>query len=274
MRSLTALALLVAAALLLSACQESRAQAPPNATMGQNMVVLELFTSQGCSSCPSADAVLRDLGKDPNLQGKVLPLSFHVDYWNYLGWADPFSSPRWSNRQRDYGKAFQTDRIYTPQLVVAGRTHLVGSRRAQALDEIRAASLLPPGGQVQLSTAWGDKDALKVELSASRLADPSAPEAVAWVIVFENNHSVRVTRGENTGEQLQHDYVVRHMERAFALKPGAKDAKTLTLTLDPSWKADQLGVAVLLQEPTTMKILAAAHQPLPRPGLPPGPPPP
>jgi hypothetical protein len=88
-------------------------------------IIIELFTSQGCSSCPPADRLLKRLAGDP----RVIPLSFHVDYWNYIGWTDPFSSKRWSERQQGYARAFRSNRIYTPQLVVSGRTGASGSRR-------------------------------------------------------------------------------------------------------------------------------------------------
>src|SRR5690348_11228611 len=115
-------AVVAAVALAVLAAVPFRAAAP-----GNGPVVVELFTSQGCSSCPPADRLLSKLGEDPRFAGKVLPLSFHVDYWNSIGWQDPFSSARWSARQNDYARAFRSDRIYTPQTVVNGTSECVGN---------------------------------------------------------------------------------------------------------------------------------------------------
>ena len=104
--------------------------APEPARGGPTPVVLELFTSQGCSSCPPADAVLSKLGRDEKLAGRVIPIAFHVDYWTYIGWADPFSSADWTARQNEYARALKADSLYTPQLVVNGATHLNGSDEA------------------------------------------------------------------------------------------------------------------------------------------------
>jgi len=107
------------------------ARALPGATSASGPVVVELFTSQGCSSCPPADRLLSKLSRDPRLAGRVIPLAFHVDYWDYIGWRDPFASPRWSQRQKDYARVFRSNRIYTPQLVVSGSTEGVGSQDVQ-----------------------------------------------------------------------------------------------------------------------------------------------
>ena len=112
--------------LLLSRSGETEPQRAGDAAGGP--VLLELFTSQGCSSCPPADRLLTRLAGDRKLAGQVIPLSFHVDYWDYIGWQDPFASPRWSERQRQYGRAFHSNRVYTPQLVINGRTECVGSQ--------------------------------------------------------------------------------------------------------------------------------------------------
>ena len=111
--------------------------APPK--LGPNPVVVELFTSQGCSSCPPADALIREIAHDPALRGRVIPLAFHVDYWDQLGWRDPFSSAAYSARQADYAsKAFHGGDIYTPQMVVNGREALVGSNYRAATSRASA----------------------------------------------------------------------------------------------------------------------------------------
>ena len=123
---------------LLAAVRGGAAPAPETGP-----IVIELFTSQGCSSCPPADRLLSRLASDPKLAGRVIPLAFHVDYWNYIGWQDPFSSPRWSERQRSYGRTFRSNRIYTPQLVVGGRTDCVGSQEGEVMKKIGEALASP-----------------------------------------------------------------------------------------------------------------------------------
>jgi hypothetical protein len=122
----------------------------PAKAAARGPVVVELFTSQGCSSCPPADRLLSRLKRDPRLAGAVIPLAFHVDYWNHLGWSDPFSSQLWSRRQDAYAGAFHSNRIYTPQVVINGRTECVGSDEAQVMRRIREALAAEPAGQVSL----------------------------------------------------------------------------------------------------------------------------
>jgi hypothetical protein len=128
-------------ALAASACLATGDEEPPAAN---KVVIVELFTSQGCSSCPPADRLLKKLAAE----GGVFPLSFHVDYWNYIGWTDPFSSAEWSERQRRYARAFGTSRVYTPQVVVAGTAECVGSNERRVRAEIADAA--PADGRLEV----------------------------------------------------------------------------------------------------------------------------
>src|SRR6185295_6297026 len=118
----------------------------PAAGSSSAPIVVELFTSQGCSSCPPADRLLSTLRSDP----RVVPLAFHVDYWNYIGWTDPFSSARWSQRQQAYARAFASNRIYTPQLVVNGTSECVGSNEGEGRQRIAKAEAAAADGQVSV----------------------------------------------------------------------------------------------------------------------------
>src|ERR1700681_1033381 len=130
----------LAAATLAAGMGEGRgASDPAKGAPGRGPVVVELFTSQGCSSCPPADRLLSRLQGDSRTAGTVIPLAFHVDYWNRLGWSDPFSSAAWSERQMTYAKALHSNRIYTPQLVVGGRAECVGSEERQVMRRIHEA---------------------------------------------------------------------------------------------------------------------------------------
>ncbi|MEO1083852.1 MAG: DUF1223 domain-containing protein [Acidobacteriota bacterium] len=121
-------------------------------------VVVELFTSQGCSSCPPADRLFS------RLEGDVIPLAFHVDYWNHLGWRDPFSDPRWSERQRRYGGTFERGYVYTPQLVVNGRAEAIGSDRRKVRTMLDEAAAQGPRATLELAVEpRGDELAIAVE---------------------------------------------------------------------------------------------------------------
>ncbi len=214
-------------------------------------VVIELFTSQGCSSCPPADRLLTRLAGDP----RVIPLSFHVDYWNYIGWTDPFSSKRWSERQEAYARAFRSNRIYTPQLVVSGRTGLNGSDEAGARKRIAEALAAEPAGRVTLAVEPA-QDRLKVKVGAKLSRAVQGPLDL-WVAVYETGLITKVGAGENSSSTLHNDYVVRRLEKALTLV-GSADSAELVLGLDKRWKRESLGVAAFLQDPKTMVIHGAA----------------
>jgi hypothetical protein len=216
-------------------------------------IIIELFTSQGCSSCPPADRLLKRLAGDP----RVIPLSFHVDYWNYIGWTDPFSSKRWSERQQGYARAFRSNRIYTPQLVVSGRTGLNGSDEAGARKRIAEALAVEPAGKVTLSVE-PSQDRLKVKVGAKLSRGVEGPLDL-WVAVYETGLTTKVGAGENASATLHNDYVVRRLEKALTLpaSAGAADSGEVVLGLDKRWNRESLGVAAFLQDPKTMVIYGA-----------------
>jgi hypothetical protein len=222
-----------------------------------NPVVIELFTSQGCSSCPPADRLLSRLAADPGLRDRVIPLSFHVDYWNYIGWTDPFSSKRWSERQQGYARAFRSNRIYTPQLVVSGRAGLNGSDESGARKRIAEALAAEPAGRATLAVESG-QDRLKVKVGAMLARAVDGPLDL-WVVVYETGLTTKVGAGENASATLHNDYVVRRLEKALTL-PGtanASDSGEVVLGLDKRWNRAHLGVAAFLQDPRTLAIVGA-----------------
>ncbi len=184
-------------------------------------VVVELFTSQGCSSCPPAEALLNKLARDGKVAGRaVLPLAFHVDYWDDLGWADPYASPAWTERQRQYAHALGDDRVYTPELVVAGRVGFVGSDALRAAKAIAAA----PAQKPLTATATWDASHLRIEASA-----PS--DAALMVAIYQDGTRTKVSRGENRGETLANDRVVRKLVRLA--EPGKSGKQTIAV--DATW---------------------------------------
>lgn len=219
----------------LSACDDASGAPTP-----RGPIVLELFTSQGCSSCPPADRLLNKLARESTAERPLAPLAFHVDYWDDLGWADPYARPAWTERQRQYARALGDDSVYTPELVVGGAEGMVGSNAVAisgALATITPPALLP------VKSVWSASQ-LEVTVTAPASAD-------VWVAIWEDGTKTKVTRGENAGETLVHDRVVRRFERvALAGKTG-----TLAIELDPSWRA--IG-AVAFAQRTDRTIVSSA----------------
>jgi len=232
---------------------------------GAGPIVVELFTSQGCSSCPPAEALLARLARAGSLGDRtVAPLTFHVDYWNDLGWADPYSSPAWTERQRQYARAID-DRVYTPELVVGGTAAVIGSNLAAVTDAIERAER--PAALA--ATARWTADTVTVTAAAPAPADAAigaaigaAIDAEIWIAIWEDGTSTHVLRGENAGETLGSERVVRHLERAAASGQKA----SLAIHLDPAWHA---AGAVAFAQRADRHIVASAL--LRR--EPPGPPP-
>lgn len=240
--------------------------APPpgagEAVAARPAVVLELFTSQGCSSCPAADRVLGKLARETRRDDLLLvPLAFHVDYWNRIGWVDPFSSSSWSARQRRYAAVFGLRSVYTPQIVLNGRAELVGSHERRLRHEIPAAADVRPAGRVELAAVRLDGEAseLVVEVVAELLGEPSGATLVANLALFENGLVTGVDSGENAGRTLVNDYVVRLLLPAIRLAPGGAplQRERVRIGLDRGWRVDGLGLAAFLQDSDTLEIHAA-----------------
>jgi hypothetical protein len=263
---LLALPLLAVLSVLLILTRSGDADPQRSGRPAGGPVVIELFTSQGCSSCPPADRLLTRLAQDPKLAGQVIPLSFHVDYWDYIGWQDPFASPRWSERQRQYGRAFRSNRIYTPQLVVNGKTECVGSQEGVVRRQIAAALATAPAGRVTLEAGppgdlTGEGGRLRVRAGAE-MKTAATGDLDLWVAVWETGLETKVGAGENASRSLHNDYVVRRLEKALTLpgKAGARDSAEIVLGLDKRWKRESLGVAAFLQDPATRVIHGAASR--------------
>jgi len=236
--------LLIAALLSAAACDAAE---PLAKRLGSSPVVVELFTSQGCSSCPPADAVLSDMARDPSLRGRIIPLAFHVDYWDRLGWRDPFSSPEWSRRQYMYVRALNLNSAYTPQIVVNGMRQFVGSYRAAIEVELVAQSNRKPAGEVQVTPTRHGAEA-RIQVKAKGKGD-------LVVVVYDSVAPTAIARGENSGRTISNDAIVRRVVRAGNLTGGELE-RTITLPIDPSWR--EPGVAVFLQDVETLAIGAAA----------------
>ncbi len=207
---------------------------------GQPATVVELFTSEGCSSCPPADALLAELARRP----EVLALSWHVDYWDRLGWKDPYSSAAATARQRDYARLRGTGEVYTPQIVVDGHWQAVGSDRTAVEEAIGAARRISAALPVTL-TLDSDKTA-RIVIGASGIATPGR----VVLIAYDRRHVDAVSGGENDGRTLAHVDVVRGIAEI-----GRFGGSPTTIQAPVVWHADKL---VVLVEGEDGHILGAA----------------
>jgi hypothetical protein len=217
---------------------------PAAADDGGGPAVVELFTSQGCSSCPPADRLLEELAARPD----ILALAFHVDYWDYIGWVDPYGSPEATARQRAYGRALGLRSIFTPQMVVDGRISAVGSRRGEVEDALAAAAARRARVPVSLARA-GDR--LVVEVAGA--AAPAVPCDIL-VVRYETGPLTEVPRGENAGRTLVNPNVVRS-----ARVVGAWDGNPARILIDADEGEAVGGYVALLQDPAAGPIRGAAH---------------
>ena len=250
---------LLGAALYISVVltQPSHASGPDGAATPTKAVVVELFTSEGCSSCPPADALLGHLRQD--LAGKniqVIPLGLHVDYWDFQGWKDRFSSAEFTQRQQQYARQMRLDGPYTPQMVVDGTIELVGSDASQAERAISKSAGDPALAEVMLSAKTSDQ--LTIEVKGSLPANG----ARVMLAITEDNLSTKVSGGENGGHELHHAAVVRDLRQLGATKDGAF-LREVPLKLKKDWKPGDLRVVVLVQDGDAGKILGAASIPWP-----------
>jgi hypothetical protein len=220
-------------------------------------VIVELFTSEGCSSCPPADALLKKLSEQQPLQGvQIIALEEHVDYWNHLGWADPFSSDDFSQRQNAYAQIFGRDGVYTPQMVVDGQTEFVGSHSAAARNAILKAAAQPKLNVVLgfNASATPDKSSLDVRISNPQGISIHGP-ADLWLAVTESNLQSNVKAGENSGELLKHAAVVRSLRKISAIKDPASYQGNIQLTPESNWKTENLSAVVFVAEKDSRKII-------------------
>ncbi|HLK22147.1 MAG TPA: DUF1223 domain-containing protein [Bryobacteraceae bacterium] len=222
-------------------------------------VIVELFTSEGCSSCPPADQLLSRMDRDQPIAGaRVIALEEHVDYWNSLGWVDPFSSAQYRGRQNDYGRKFFDDNIYTPQMVVNGQVAFVGNDGNRAAQEIAKAEQAQTTILALKATPKpGEADV--VELSVQVTNNGKIRNSNVFLAVTESDLSTNVSRGENSGRLLRHGPVVRSFGVIGKLdaKGSNAGAITNTLRLPREWKRENLRAVVFVQERESYKITGA-----------------
>jgi hypothetical protein len=252
--------LLVAIALTgLMTMSIASAQSPQKKTVStksdSGFAVVELFTSQGCSSCPSADENLAAIAKQAELDGKkVITLSFHVDYWNYLGWKDPYSTAEATKRQRLYAGVHGSKQVYTPQMVVNGTTELLGSSRDKSKIAIQTAIKRRPRSSLQLATKTeGNTVVVMWKIDGLQSTD------LINLALVQNQVEDSVETGENSGHTLKHVNVVRD----FQVANPAKAEDSLSLKLPAGVEPKDLHVVAYLQSPGDAEIHAAVSSDIP-----------
>jgi hypothetical protein len=218
-------------------------------------VLVELFTSEGCSSCPPADALLgRLLREQPVPTADIVPLELHVDYWDQLGWKDPFASRVYTDRQQAYARALGVDDVYTPQMVVDGRAGFVGSDQSEARKAITAAADRPHLPLHVSARGVGTAVRVTVDLPAA----PKGEEKIEVIAALtEDDLASAVRRGENSGRTLQHAAVVRKLQPLGALDLEAAVAEG-QMAIDRAWKPDRMRAIVWLQGEKTRHVYAVA----------------
>jgi hypothetical protein len=243
------------------------AQQPAPAAARRTPVVVELFTSEGCSSCPPADALLAKLESQqpfPNIE--VLALEEHVDYWNNGGWTDPFSSDSLTLRQYVYASAIAQGNSYTPQMVVDGHDELIGSRAQQAVDTIERAATRKKADVSVVGSEPRPNGEQLLHIQVVTLPNPAAHDTPeVWLAITETGLHSDVKRGENAGEDLHHAAVVRKLRKiGVASASGPRSySSDQTLKLDPAWKRENVRFVVFVQERKSKQIVAAGSAPFP-----------
>jgi hypothetical protein len=237
---------------------------PPNAASGGRIpVLIELFTSEGCSTCPPADALLQKLDQSQPVRGaELIVLSEHVDYWNHLGWMDPYSSHEYSERQSAYAGHFGLDTVYTPEMVVDGHFEFVGSDERRAVRAIRDAA---KGIKTPVSVSFGPTDgkSITVHVKAGPLpAAIGAHSAAIFLAIADNSDESQVSRGENAGRVLRHVAVLRALSRIGTVDASGAFSRDLKVDLNPK-NPGNLRVVVIIQEAHVGRVLGAGFARLP-----------
>ena len=224
-------------------------------------VLVELFTSEGCNSCPPADRILETLSKEQPMDGVyVVAMSEHVTYWDHQGWRDPFGSQRFTQRQNMYGAGLRLASVYTPQLVIDGTTELVGSDTAQLKIALANAAARPkPRLVVEVALANG---AITGSVSGPGLEGASEEATELLWALTEDNLVVDVKRGENANRTLHHSGVVRTLT-ARKYDRANTAATTTSIPLQPEWKRDNLRLVAFVQSVKTRRVLSVGWAQLP-----------
>jgi hypothetical protein len=213
----------------------------------QNIVVMELFTSQGCSSCPPADALLAEYASAHDM--RIIPISFHVDYWNRLGWTDPFSSSAYSARQKWYSQYLPEHGVFTPQLVVNGKSETVGNNRNAVKNLVRKELQLKQVGTITIEGMSMGKNALSFRYKAFNILH----EGLLNIALIQKQATTNIKAGENEGVTITNHNIVR----SFSTQPLSGDGEA-RIDLPVAFKASDYALVVFVQDKKDHSIIAAS----------------
>lgn len=223
-------------------------------------VLVELFTSEGCSDCPPADALLAELDRTQPVPGVlIIPLEEHVDYWDHQGWRDPFSSAVFTERQVSYVRRLRIASPYTPQMVVAGRTEFVGSSAQRARASISAAAQSAGVDiDIKLTNDAPPDSSFHAAIRVNSIPASLGESADLWLAITEDGLASDVSAGENAGRRIEHRAVVRKFIPAGRVDSGKFFTTRVDASIAPGWKRENLRVVAFLEGASTGRILGAA----------------
>jgi len=224
-------------------------------------VFVELFTSEGCSSCPPADEFLARLNREQPLNGvTIIGVEEHVDYWNHDGWVDPYSSPEWTARQVAYVDRLKENTAYTPQAIISGERSVVGARERDILQAIQQSAQQPRVDIDATLESPSDDGALKMRVRAGKL--PSVPDDTVeiWLAIAEKDVGQRVSKGENAGRELRHSAVLRSLKKLGVAK-GNSDISfegSSQFKLNRDWNSQNIEAIAFAQQKRSKLVLGVA----------------
>jgi hypothetical protein len=223
-------------------------------------VLVELYTSEGCDSCPPADRWLSSLQSQGYTPDKVVPLALHVDYWDYIGWKDPYAKREFATRQRRAAELKRAKIVYTPQVLLQGQDFRHWDTREFG-STVEKVNSQPPRARLALSVESMGKASMDVVLSAELLNPAEKSDAAVYLAAFENKLTSQVAAGENKGKTLPHDYVVREWIGPIGFGAGLKVDEKRALPLLPNANPKESGVAAFVQNRATGEVLQALMLP-------------
>jgi hypothetical protein len=245
----------VLASLFVSASDAARGDPPAP-------ILVELFTSEGCSSCPPADALLQQLDRTQPVGGaQLIVLSEHVDYWNHIGWTDPYSSHFFSDRQSTYSDRFGLSSVYTPQMVVDGATEFVGSDSRLASQAMQKSLALPKVAITISGISLDASKTLRAHIETNALPETlKARKADVYLVTALNHGESQVLRGENSGHRLTHVGVVQSLTKIGSLEAGKSFSQDVHVKLDARTDPANLRVIAFIQQPGQRQVLGVVLQ--------------
>ncbi len=222
--------------------------------------LVELYTSEGCDSCPPADRWLSSLGDKGLVPGKLVPLALHVDYWDYIGWKDPYAKPEFTLRQRLHAQLKRSRLVYTPQVILQGQDFR-GWATGAFERELARINARPAAARIRLAIAPGRAKALEVEAEAEVLDPAQRAEAALFLATYESRLQSEVRAGENRGRTLAHDFVAFEWQGPLALGAAGKLRDRRSLPLLPKANPAHSGVVAFVQNRASGEVLQALMLP-------------